>query len=102
MIFTNQKVCLCVASHKPSFLCKESPAEVILLVFVYKTASGIARSGKEVERSSLSAPSFIMGQKDIWDGEEHNIWFLNSWSAPHFIIEQNCHVLVPSSFQQLP
>ena len=67
MIFTNQKVCLCVASHKPSFLCKESPAEVILLVFVYKTASGIARSNTENGLHSWSAPHFYMGRDNVGD-----------------------------------
>ena len=59
-----------------SSLRKESPAELMLLTFVWdETASGIARSNTENELQSWSAPRFRMGRDCLWDSEEqHREW----------------------------
>ena len=100
------------ASGKHSSLCKESPAELMLLAFVWdKAASGIARSNTENGLHSWSAPHFCTGQDCLCDSEEqHRDWTellicssfmywtarintekrLHSWSAPPFIMGQDC------------
>ena len=56
-----------------SSLCKESPAELILLTFVWdEAASGTARSTTENGLHSWSAPRFCMGRDCLWESEEQN------------------------------
>ena len=61
------------SSRKHSYLCNESPEEMILLVFVWdETASGIGRSNAEKGLHSWSAPQFCMVWDCFWDSKEQH------------------------------